>query len=210
MTAGASTILVLDDEVTIRYLYRAILEAKGYCVVDTDSNDEGLALLKRPDSHIRLVLQDCQRPLGHCLGGGKGQPVADSGIRFYLEVLHRRFPGIPSVFCTGYTEQACRAFAGVTDVNVDRESKQRDTDRASPSASIWNRESSCLFRRAYPLRDRQGIFMAPHGFFLEKPFRREALEHLIELALNMWWGCGLRPVSNEEGFEEGDNCVENS
>ncbi len=51
------TVLVVDDEVQIRRLLRAALEANGYRVVEASTGQEGIieAAQRRPDTRKRSV-----------------------------------------------------------------------------------------------------------------------------------------------------------
>ncbi|MDR3461276.1 MAG: PAS domain-containing protein [Beijerinckiaceae bacterium] len=86
------TVLVLDDEPTIRMLIREVLEELGYKAFEAEDSMTGLKLL-RSDLRIDLLVTDVGLP-----GGLNGRQVADAGrlIR----------PGLKVLFITGYAEAA--------------------------------------------------------------------------------------------------------
>jgi len=108
MASDQPSILLIDDTTEIRWVHRSVLEGAGYHVLVTDDNDEALFLLETHRSEIRLVIQDCDRPLGRCLGGDRETPYADSGVRFYRCILAVRFPEIPAIFLSGRAEDLYR------------------------------------------------------------------------------------------------------
>ncbi|MDB4884213.1 MAG: sensor protein [Gemmatimonadetes bacterium] len=91
---GTETILVVEDELSVRVAIRRMLERLGYIVMEAATGAEALsiaaALSKPPD----LVLTDVIMP------GESGRVVADR--------LLQRWPTIKVLFMTGYTEEALR------------------------------------------------------------------------------------------------------
>jgi PAS domain S-box-containing protein len=85
---GAS-ILLVEDEPSVRYIMRRTLEEAGYTVHEAGSTDEALTLLAR-GSPISLVLTDVIIP------GGGGRELADR--------MAEQRPGIPVLFTSGYTD----------------------------------------------------------------------------------------------------------
>ena len=55
-------ILLVDDEMMIRELGRAVLESGGYTVVEAEDGEEALAAFRATDSEIDLVLLDLTMP----------------------------------------------------------------------------------------------------------------------------------------------------
>jgi CheY-like chemotaxis protein len=102
-SARKYTILVINDASGMRGIFREVLEYGGYNVLDAGGNDEALSILEKQSMEINLVIQDCGRPLGRCLGGKNDQEERASGVRFYREILLSRFPHIPVLFCSGYS-----------------------------------------------------------------------------------------------------------
>ena len=86
------TILVVDDEPTVRLLMVDILQDAGYRVLEATDGPGGLKILQS-DTRIDLLLTDVGLP-----GGMNGRQVADAGrsLRPNLKVL----------FITGYAENA--------------------------------------------------------------------------------------------------------
>jgi CheY-like chemotaxis protein len=86
------TILVVDDEPTVRLLMVDVLQEAGYRVLDAIDGPGGLKILQS-DTRVDLLLTDVGLP-----GGMNGRQVADAGraLRPNLKVL----------FITGYAENA--------------------------------------------------------------------------------------------------------
>ncbi len=91
--AGAGeTVLVVDDEPTVRMLVTEVLGDLGYTAIEAADGPAGLQVL-RSDTRIDLLVTDVGLP-----GGMNGRQVADAGraVRPDLKVL----------FITGYAENA--------------------------------------------------------------------------------------------------------
>jgi signal transduction histidine kinase len=86
------TVLIIDDEPTVRLLMVEILQDAGYRVLEAATGPDGLKILQS-DTRIDLLLTDVGLP-----GGMNGRQVADAGraLRPDLKVL----------FITGYAENA--------------------------------------------------------------------------------------------------------
>jgi CheY-like chemotaxis protein len=86
------TVLVIDDEETVRMLVTEVLAEAGYTVVEAADGPSGLDIL-RSDRRIDLLISDVGLP-----GGMNGRQVADAArvVRPDLRVL----------FITGYAETA--------------------------------------------------------------------------------------------------------
>jgi len=86
------TVLVVDDEPTVRMLVTEVLEDLGYIAIEAADGPAGLKVL-RSDVQIDLLVTDVGLP-----GGMNGRQVADAGraVRPELKVL----------FITGYAENA--------------------------------------------------------------------------------------------------------
>ena len=84
------TVLVVDDEQTIRMLVTEVLQELGFATLEASDGASGLAIL-RSDTRIDLLITDVGLP-----GGINGRQVADAGrvVRPDLKVL----------FVTGYAE----------------------------------------------------------------------------------------------------------
>ncbi|MET0240292.1 MAG: PAS domain-containing protein [Sphingobium sp.] len=93
MRCGAGeTILLVDDEPTVRLLVTEVLNDLGYTVLEAHDSAAGLRILQS-DVHIDLLITDVGLP-----GGMNGRQMADAGreIRPTLQIL----------FITGYAENA--------------------------------------------------------------------------------------------------------
>jgi PAS domain S-box-containing protein len=90
--AASETVLVVDDEPTVRMLLMDVLADQGYTVMEAADSVAGLKLL-RSDVHIDLLITDVGLP-----GGMNGRQMADAG----REVR----PDLKTLFITGYAENA--------------------------------------------------------------------------------------------------------
>jgi PAS domain S-box-containing protein len=91
-TGHGETVLIIDDEPTVRMLMREVLQEAGYIVLEAADGPSGLRTL-RTDVRIDLLVTDVGLP-----GGINGRQVADAArlSRSELKV----------VFVTGYAENA--------------------------------------------------------------------------------------------------------
>nr|WP_246360114.1 PAS domain S-box protein [Sphingomonas abaci] len=89
---GGETILVVDDEPTVRLLLADVLEDLGYGVVEAADGISGLRVLQS-DLRIDLLISDIGLP-----GGMNGRQMAEAAQ------AHR--PGLPTLFITGYAEHS--------------------------------------------------------------------------------------------------------
>jgi CheY-like chemotaxis protein len=91
-TGYGESVLVIDDEPTVRLLMVDVLREAGYRVLEAADGPGGLNIL-RSETRIDLLLTDVGLP-----GGMNGRQVADAGraLRPNLKVL----------FITGYAENA--------------------------------------------------------------------------------------------------------
>ncbi len=90
--APRETVLVIDDEPTLRMLVGEVLEDAGYCVIEAPDGHAGLAVL-RSAVRIDLLITDVSLP-----GGINGREVA-------LAARVER-PQLPVLFITGYVGAA--------------------------------------------------------------------------------------------------------
>ncbi|KMO35845.1 ATP-binding protein, partial [Methylobacterium aquaticum] len=86
------TVLVVDDEPTVRMLVAEVLEDLGYTAIEAADGAAGLTVLQS-DARIDLVVTDVGLP-----GGMNGRQMADAG--------RARRPGLKVLFITGYAENA--------------------------------------------------------------------------------------------------------
>ena len=86
------TVLIVDDEPTVRMLVTEVLEDLGYTAIEAADGAAGLRVLQS-DARIDLLVTDVGLP-----GGMNGRQMADAG-----RVLR---PGLKVLFITGYAENA--------------------------------------------------------------------------------------------------------
>lgn len=92
LTGSCGTILIVDDEPTVRLLLTDVLGDLGYTLIEAADSLTGLKLLQS-DVDIDLLITDVGLP-----GGMNGRQMADAG----REVR----PGLKTLFITGYAESA--------------------------------------------------------------------------------------------------------
>ncbi|WP_242122253.1 PAS domain-containing protein [Sphingomonas lacusdianchii] len=90
--ATGQTILVVDDEATIRHLIDEVLDEAGYTVIGAADGNAGLKVLQS-GARIELLITDVGLP-----GGMNGRQVADAARALR--------PGLKVLFITGYAENA--------------------------------------------------------------------------------------------------------
>jgi CheY-like chemotaxis protein len=86
---GTETILVVDDERSVRATIAAQLARQGYNVLTADSPDMALLVARQHEGPIALLLTDVVMP-------------GMSGVELRARLLVER-PGLKTVFMTGYT-----------------------------------------------------------------------------------------------------------
>jgi two-component system cell cycle sensor histidine kinase/response regulator CckA len=89
---GNETILLVEDEETVRNLSRQILEACGYKVIEADNGRDALSICLQQDCKIDLLITDVVMP-------------KMSG-RQLVERLARLRPEITVLYMSGYTDDA--------------------------------------------------------------------------------------------------------
>ena len=92
LTAEGQTILVVDDEPTIRHLIDEVLDEAGYTVIGAADGAAGIKVLQS-GAQIELLITDVGLP-----NGMNGRQVADAA-----RMLR---PGLKVMFITGYAENA--------------------------------------------------------------------------------------------------------
>jgi PAS domain S-box-containing protein len=91
-TGGNETILVVEDDESVRQLVIVMLESLGYRVAAAADGREALAALER-EPHVDLLFTDVVMPRGV-----SGRELADRAIKAR--------PGLKVLFTSGYTENA--------------------------------------------------------------------------------------------------------
>ncbi len=86
------TVLVVDDEPTVRMLVAEVLEELGYCALEAGDGAEGLKIL-RSTARIDMLVTDVGLP-----GNMNGRQMAD------MARVHR--PNLKVLFITGFAENA--------------------------------------------------------------------------------------------------------
>ncbi|TXN47761.1 PAS domain S-box protein [Methylobacterium sp. WL7] len=86
------TVLIVDDEPSVRMLVTEVLEDLGYTAIEAADSTAGLKVLQS-DVHIDLLVTDVGLP-----GGMNGRQMADAG--------RERRPDLKVLFITGYAETA--------------------------------------------------------------------------------------------------------
>jgi two-component system, cell cycle sensor histidine kinase and response regulator CckA len=89
---GTETVLLVEDEATLRQLIRECLESSGYTVLEAGHGPEAMALAERHPGTIDLLMTDVVMP------GISGRELAE-------QVMAAR-PGIRIVYMSGYTDDA--------------------------------------------------------------------------------------------------------
>ncbi|MGH7569267.1 MAG: response regulator [Gemmatimonadales bacterium] len=89
---GTETVLLVEDEVTVRTVARQMLERQGYTVLEATGAEAATAIAETHDGPIHLLLTDVVMP------GSSGRALADrlTPLRPELRVL----------FMSGYTDEA--------------------------------------------------------------------------------------------------------
>jgi PAS domain S-box-containing protein len=89
---GSGTVLIVDDEATIRHLVDEVLDEVGYTVIGAADGAAGVKVLQS-GARIDLLITDVGLP-----NGMNGRQVADAGRSLR--------PGLKVLFITGYAENA--------------------------------------------------------------------------------------------------------
>jgi two-component system, cell cycle sensor histidine kinase and response regulator CckA len=105
LTRGTETLLVVEDEPTVRQLARTVLEAQGYTILSASNGQDALnTVRKHQGPPISLVVTDVVMPQ---MGG---KPMAD--------LLTKMYPGLKILFTSGYADEAI-AHHGVLEPGID-------------------------------------------------------------------------------------------
>lgn len=86
---GHETILVAEDNASVRKLMEIVLESFGYTVISAEDGEEAIAKFMENREHISLVLLDMIMPKKN------GKEVS--------EAIRKVSPGIKILFASGYT-----------------------------------------------------------------------------------------------------------
>jgi two-component system cell cycle sensor histidine kinase/response regulator CckA len=89
---GTETVLLVEDEESVRQLVRETLAAKGYRVIEAENGESGLATAAQHDGKIDLVITDVVMP--------------GMGGRELVKQLAQTRPQTKVLYLSGYTEDA--------------------------------------------------------------------------------------------------------
>jgi two-component system cell cycle sensor histidine kinase/response regulator CckA len=89
---GHETLLLVEDEASVRSSARRLLERHGYTVIEARHGAEALRIMEEAGRQVDLVLTDLVMP--------------EMGGREMVERLRARHPGIKVLFMSGYSERA--------------------------------------------------------------------------------------------------------
>jgi CheY-like chemotaxis protein len=92
VNGSGETVLVVDDEATIRHLIDEVLDEQGYTFIGAGDGAAGIKVLQS-DARIDLLITDVGLP-----NGMNGRQVADAARALR--------PGLPVLFITGYADNA--------------------------------------------------------------------------------------------------------
>jgi PAS domain S-box-containing protein len=92
LVGGSETILLVEDEATVRELVRRVLAERGYQVLPAAGGKEALRLAERCDGPIHLLLTDVVMP-----------EMSGSQLAARLTAMH---PETRVIYMSGYTENA--------------------------------------------------------------------------------------------------------
>jgi PAS domain S-box-containing protein len=90
MPPGNETIMVVEDDDSLRMLIRDTLEPLGYTIIEADCGEEALALLKNVKKKVSLIMTDL------IMTGINGQEL--------IGAVKREQPHIRSILMSGYTD----------------------------------------------------------------------------------------------------------
>ena len=110
--AAGETVLVVDDEPTIRMLIADVLTDLGYAAIEAEDGASALKVL-RSEARVDLLVTDLFLP-----GGMNGRQLADAA--------RATRPSLPGMFITGYAENALVGNGQLEPGNADRHQTLRD------------------------------------------------------------------------------------
>ena len=102
-SSGAETVLVAEDEASVRALTCRILRERGYIVLEASNGKEALYAAEAYAGDIHLVLTDVVMP--------------EMSGRILVSRLEAARPGIKALYTSGYTDDAI-VHHGILDSNV--------------------------------------------------------------------------------------------
>ncbi len=127
LRGAGESVLVVDDEVTIRRVTRQTLEAAGYAVLEAADGSEALSTFLLERDRIDLVLTDMMMPV---MDGGR-----------LIRVLRRLAPTLPVIGASGLAE-------GARPVGSDEEQPQQFLAKPFTAHALLRAVRSALESRA--------------------------------------------------------------
>ncbi len=109
---GTETILVVDDDATVRLITRRILESQGYSVVDVGNGEEALRHCNDLDKPLHLVLTDVVMPR-----------MSGTELAHHLKATR---PECPVLFVSGYAEDGITEFSATNDQFISKPFAAKD------------------------------------------------------------------------------------
>ena len=89
---GSGTVLIVEDDDSLRKLARTVLKQRGYKVLEAENGDDALRVSKEHDGSIHLLITDVVMPK---MGG-----------REVAEQLQPLYPQMKVIYMSGYTDNA--------------------------------------------------------------------------------------------------------
>ena len=100
---GTGTVMVVEDEASVRGVVRTVLENAGYSVIEAGSGAEGLRLAREHRGRIDILVSDVIMP------GCSGPQLAMQ--------CRQRWPDLPVLFLSGYGDEKVGP-SGLSDANT--------------------------------------------------------------------------------------------
>jgi PAS domain S-box-containing protein len=91
-SGGTETILLVEDDPTVRAIVSRMLSARGYKILETESGEEAIARFRGGDSQIQLVISDLM------MQGLDGRATVDR--------IRQIEPAAKALYMSGYTDDA--------------------------------------------------------------------------------------------------------
>jgi two-component system cell cycle sensor histidine kinase/response regulator CckA len=91
---GSATILVVEDEASVRSVMSRTLGRLGYSILEAADGEAGLAVVRQQDTAIDLLITDVMMP------GMNGHAFAEKALK--------ERPGLPVIFVSGYTPSSLK------------------------------------------------------------------------------------------------------
>jgi CheY-like chemotaxis protein len=95
-TRGMETILVVEDDTSVRRYLQMALRIQGYAILEADGSEKALQISDSHAGDIHLLISDVNMP------GMNGMQLA--------ELLGARRPGIKVLLLSGYPEEDIREY----------------------------------------------------------------------------------------------------